>query len=499
MKVATAEQMQELDRKSIEVFKIPSIVLMENAGRGATEAILNAAGSGVEALVAVWRWLPALFGVALVAFLLGTSLAGAAASRAYAGLWLALALAFPLVDLYAYGLVLDRTYNATVPREQIVHPPASLSFLAQDPGLFRLYTKEEIVPALSVMRESYYPDLALTYGLASANLYMPLVPRWYDAYLRDLTPEKLNRLNARYYLIPQLLPVDAASELYDVQNPLAALPVNRWLELPAAIDLSGLQIESYLSHAAQLPNGDLAAEFVLRDVSGAETVVPLRVGLDTAEWAYERDDVRATIAHSMPEMATTWPARSGFPPRDHPGHTYRARITLPKPLHLAAVLLRPVLPEAYVRVERVRLFAPSGKECLLSHELGLGDHSIVYRSEDVLIYRNEDVLPRAYTLRASAVRLDGRNLTFPPSLTADVVGPAEVSSYQDTRVVLQVRMEAAGYLVLADMDYPGWQAALDGAPVPLLCADGVFRALALPPGDHQVTFTYRPAFGLPGD
>ncbi len=42
MKVATAEQMQELDRKSIEVFKIPSIVLMENAGRGATEAILNA-------------------------------------------------------------------------------------------------------------------------------------------------------------------------------------------------------------------------------------------------------------------------------------------------------------------------------------------------------------------------------------------------------------------------------------------------------------------------
>ena len=42
MKVATAEQMQELDRKSIEVFRIPSIVLMENAGRGATEAILNA-------------------------------------------------------------------------------------------------------------------------------------------------------------------------------------------------------------------------------------------------------------------------------------------------------------------------------------------------------------------------------------------------------------------------------------------------------------------------
>jgi NAD(P)H-hydrate epimerase len=41
MKVATAEQMQELDRKSIEVFRIPGIVLMENAGRGLAEVITS--------------------------------------------------------------------------------------------------------------------------------------------------------------------------------------------------------------------------------------------------------------------------------------------------------------------------------------------------------------------------------------------------------------------------------------------------------------------------
>jgi len=41
MKVATAEQMQELDRKAIEQYRIPGIVLMENAGRGAAETILN--------------------------------------------------------------------------------------------------------------------------------------------------------------------------------------------------------------------------------------------------------------------------------------------------------------------------------------------------------------------------------------------------------------------------------------------------------------------------
>ncbi len=40
MKVVTAEQMQELDRKAIETYRIPGIVLMENAGRGAAEVIL---------------------------------------------------------------------------------------------------------------------------------------------------------------------------------------------------------------------------------------------------------------------------------------------------------------------------------------------------------------------------------------------------------------------------------------------------------------------------
>lgn len=41
MKVVTADQMQELDRKAIEIYHIPGIVLMENAGRKAAEVILD--------------------------------------------------------------------------------------------------------------------------------------------------------------------------------------------------------------------------------------------------------------------------------------------------------------------------------------------------------------------------------------------------------------------------------------------------------------------------
>jgi hydroxyethylthiazole kinase-like uncharacterized protein yjeF len=41
MKIATAEQMQELDRKAIEAYRIPGIVLMENAGKGAAEVMCH--------------------------------------------------------------------------------------------------------------------------------------------------------------------------------------------------------------------------------------------------------------------------------------------------------------------------------------------------------------------------------------------------------------------------------------------------------------------------
>jgi NAD(P)H-hydrate epimerase len=41
MKVANAEEMQELDRKAIETYRIPGMILMENAGKGAAEVISN--------------------------------------------------------------------------------------------------------------------------------------------------------------------------------------------------------------------------------------------------------------------------------------------------------------------------------------------------------------------------------------------------------------------------------------------------------------------------
>jgi uncharacterized membrane protein YfhO len=39
---------------------------------------------------------------------------------------------------------------------------------------------------------------------------------------------------------------------------------------------------------------------------------------------------------------------------------------------------------------------------------------------------------------------------------------------------------------------PGWIATVDGAPAPVLRANGLFRAVRLETGRHRVRFAYRP-------
>ncbi|MBA7483959.1 hypothetical protein ES707_19476 [subsurface metagenome] len=47
-------------------------------------------------------------------------------------------------------------------------------------------------------------------------------------------------------------------------------------------------------------------------------------------------------------------------------------------------------------------------------------------------------------------------------------------------------------LVFTDNYYPGWRAYIDGAQTEIFCANGIFKAIMIPSGEHKVKFVFHP-------
>jgi hypothetical protein len=78
------------------------------------------------------------------------------------------------------------------------------------------------------------------------------------------------------------------------------------------------------------------------------------------------------------------------------------------------------------------------------------------------------------------------------ALPSGDAGEAEVVEETPERLVIAVRAPARGFVVVADAYAPGWRAILDGRVVPILRADGLFRAVAVTAGEHALEMVYRP-------
>ncbi len=143
-----------------------------------------------------------------------------------------------------------------------------------------------------------------------------------------------------------------------------------------------------------------------------------------------------------------------------------------------------------------------------------GDLIEIARTPDAYIYENPRALPRVL-LAAKAQEADfdelvesGQWPAFDPRETVLLEkadgdsaksrrpGTARILSYENTQVRIAVDAPDGGWLVLNDVWHPWWRVEIDGVPVPLLRANVIFRAVALPPGARQVRFSFTPIAGL---
>jgi hypothetical protein len=76
--------------------------------------------------------------------------------------------------------------------------------------------------------------------------------------------------------------------------------------------------------------------------------------------------------------------------------------------------------------------------------------------------------------------------------------PAKIQQYLPNRVVVRTHGDDPGYLVLTDPWFPGWTCRIDGEPAEMLRADYLFRGVAVPGGEHTVSFAFAPTSYLRG-
>jgi hypothetical protein len=135
----------------------------------------------------------------------------------------------------------------------------------------------------------------------------------------------------------------------------------------------------------------------------------------------------------------------------------------------------------------------------------------VHEEGDVKVYRVGDPLPRAWVVYNTRIAADDEafglldaadfdpraTAVLPPESAALALpaggGPgsaALVLASAPGRLVLQVSSAADGLLVVSQPFYPGWQARVDGARVPLYRLDVLLQGLPLGAGDHRVELSY---------
>jgi hypothetical protein len=74
----------------------------------------------------------------------------------------------------------------------------------------------------------------------------------------------------------------------------------------------------------------------------------------------------------------------------------------------------------------------------------------------------------------------------------DSSGTVEVVSWSPDAILARVETGAGGRVVFSEIDYPGWQATVDGKPVKVEAIYGLLRAVSVLPGRHEVKLIYVP-------
>jgi hypothetical protein len=397
-----------------------------------------------------------------------------------------------------------------------------------------------------------YPNISIARGLQSVNGYDP-VRIWrmaeiagtmtLDGYITESNTfasahQGLNLLNAKY-LLTERASASSAEKLMIEDISFNAEPIGLQLgpgthtQIQTNATATELAIISAMGRSDHLATGTPILRVKLHTADGQLIQREIQAGRDTSEWAYDRPDVTANAKHTRAPIAETWDA-DGFK-----GHRYLARLSFDR-AQITSVDFEYVPLEADITIARASLFDAESKtsQPLDSLNLPADRWREAAQFGEVRIFENLKAMPRAWfaprvavlpsvevlrTIKTGFLK-DGapfdpsqvvlleselfanRNLNLPTNAAVevkdDVKGQrsaihfsikdeARVTRYEPRRIEVQTNNPQAGFLVLSEIYFRGWEAWVDGQRAPVERVNYTLRGVNLPPGNHKVEFVFR--------
>jgi hypothetical protein len=302
------------------------------------------------------------------------------------------------------------------------------------------------------------------------------------------------------------------------------------IKLPA-IEANRVALVTNLSFAEDIPDKTIVARLYLRSVDGREFELPLRAGIDTSDWAFDRPDIRKRIRHARAVVAAS--SEVVDQQSKYQQHTYVTALELPEKIAVASGYLeldqRAKSFDYSLRVFRVsfidgdKTYALSGAMVRTSAKTSVESEpkderwTLLAEGEKVRIFENTRTLPRAWMVSDSRVLNDEAMLKtirsgvlpdgskwdpaqtaliqseLPKALPQTSTGStAKIISYEPNRIELSTQAKNDSLLILSENYYPGWYAYVDGQKVEVLQVNYAQRGVIVPGGEHRVRFVYRP-------
>jgi hypothetical protein len=420
--------------------------------------------------------------------------------------WLAALVGLVTLDLVVFA----SDFHPVVARADLGRLSPAAQFLVDHSGPWRSLTEPNV--------EATRPNVLLPTGAQEAAGYSPLQlarHRWYESAVGSVGNTLLDLWNVRYLVTstePESLP-SYQNVGYHPTRPLmiggAATPNGTVELLVPAEPVTELRVIAALVDGATIRDGDVVGEWSLVDDQGVRRVLPVRAGRELADWSVA--DPSSRTAHRPVQAAGTIPIRDLNQQVDRPRTLSYAAIAIPDRVVVSGASYRHVHSSGKTILYGLALFDHQTDRLSQFHRPD--KLAVAYRDRDVVIYENRDAFPRAWVAGQAVVVGPGESLArlaegpFDPrrqvvleGWPGDRVGVpgapddwARVASDPDGSVHVRARAANGGFLVLADPYYPGWRAFVDGVEVDIVRANYLFRAVPLPPGEHEVGFVYDPS------